>query len=221
MLKRARRLYRADLEHLDASVELVFSKLEADAEEFTTHIFVMSDHGESFGEGGSLSHGNRLTDVEIRIPAFIISPAVKAESRADVAGVIDVTPTVLSLAGIAQTGATLGGRDLSAQSDQASEAWGMTRTYQTESPRELRIDGKLHELQPYYFFVVDSGGGVHRGNQSLIVPASDTKRPPEGFKRKQLAARFAALEEQIRAVKRAEKLDPESEAALEALGYIP
>ena len=45
----------------------------------------------------NVSH--RLTDVEIRIPAFIISPAVDSGLRDDVAGAIDVMPTILDWLG--------------------------------------------------------------------------------------------------------------------------
>jgi arylsulfatase A-like enzyme len=67
---RAKRLYAKDVAYMDAALAHLLNRLETDSGRFETHIFVVSDHGESFGEGGSLAHGFRLSEEQIRVPAF-------------------------------------------------------------------------------------------------------------------------------------------------------
>ena len=74
---------------------------------------IAADHGESFGEGGAVAHGLRLTDEQIRVPLVILSPRVAAGVRGDVAGSVDVAATLLSLAGVESPGEPWSGaRDL-------------------------------------------------------------------------------------------------------------
>jgi arylsulfatase A-like enzyme len=198
LLARARYLYASDLAFLDAALERLFQRLDAQAGAFRTHVFVVSDHGESFGEGGSLAHGYRVTDVEIRVPAFAQSPDLAPGLREDVAGAVDVTPTLLSLAGLGARADALGGRDLSRRAGGGVQVWGMRKTWAEGVPHERRIDGRVYRLPDYVFFAVDARG-PHRA---------------EG-----LVARFAEFEAKLRAAQPAPALDPEAEAALEALGY--
>jgi len=218
LLERARYLYASDLTFLDAALERLFERLDAQAREFRTHVFVVSDHGESFGEGGSLAHGYRVTDVEIHVPAFALSPALAPGLREDVAGAIDVAPTLLALAGLGARADALGGRDLSRRPGGGAQVWGMRKTWADGVPSERRIDGRVYRLPDYVFFAVDALGEVYRGNAGglLATPAAAEPHQVEG-----LVARFAAFAAQLRAAQPAPELDPETEAALEALGYAP
>ena len=51
------------------------------------------------GCGFRSAHGYRLQEVEIRVPGLILSPKVAPGVRRDLAGTIDVAPTLLALAG--------------------------------------------------------------------------------------------------------------------------
>ncbi len=216
LLARARYLYASDLSFLDAALERLFERLDAQADEFRTHVFAVSDHGESFGEGGSLFHGYRVTDVEIRVPAFVLSPAMEPGLREDVAGAIDVAPTLLSLAGLGARADTLGGRDLSRRAGGGAQVWGMRKTWAEGVPHERRIDGRVYRLPDYVFFAVDALGAVYRGNAEGLLTAPPATDPRHA---ESLVARFAEFEARVRAAEPAPALDPETEAALEALGY--
>ncbi len=216
LLERARYLYDSDLSFLDAALERLFQRLDAQAGEFRTHVFVVSDHGESFGEEGSIFHGYRVTDVEIRVPAFVLSPAMEPGLREDVAGAVDVAPTLLALAGLDAQADAMGGRDLTRRAGGGSQVWGMRKTWAEGVPSEWRIDGRVYRLPDYVFFAVDALGAVYRGNAEglLTAPAATDPRQAEA-----LVARFAEFEARVRAAQPAPALDPEAEAALEALGY--
>jgi arylsulfatase A-like enzyme len=206
------RLYRADVEYLDRSLDTLLARLEADSDRFETHIVIVSDHGESLGEGGSLAHGNRLTAVEIRVPALILSPRVTPGVRQDVAGSIDVAPTLLAMAGLEPWG--LGGRDLSRPGSGSADAVGMRRTFRRPAPTELRLDGKEHVLPNLLFYAVDSSGRIRRGNAHGMLDASD-----DGDQ--DLLARFRAFETQLAGRETPGVLDPEVERGLRELGYVP
>jgi hypothetical protein len=94
----------------------------------------------------------------------------------------------------------------------------MRKTWADGVPSERRIDGRVYRLPDYVFFAVDALGEVYRGNAEGLLGALAAVEPRqvEG-----LVARFAAFEAQLRAAQPAPELDPETEAALEALGYAP
>jgi hypothetical protein len=69
-----------------------------------TAIFLTADHGESFGEHHSARHGSTLYDEQVRVPLYVRVPGVapRVESRA--VALIDVTATLLVLAGADTSG---------------------------------------------------------------------------------------------------------------------
>jgi arylsulfatase A-like enzyme len=63
-------------------------------------LFVLtSDHGEEFGEHGSLRHGRTLWDEQLRVPLLIHWPEGVRPPHASTAGLLDIPPTILSMAG--------------------------------------------------------------------------------------------------------------------------
>ena len=129
---RARELYDEDARSLDGWLERLFERLEKDAAAFDTHVVVTADHGESFGEDGSLAHGRRVTAGQIHVPLFILSPRAGAGLRRDVAGSVDVPRTLYRLAGIAVEAP---GRDLLVPVD-GGVAFGMRRRFAQHAARE-------------------------------------------------------------------------------------
>ena len=75
----------------------LLAQLDAQRNRFETHVLIVSDHGESLGEAGSLGHGFRLSDVEIHVPALLLSPRVAPGHRDDVAGSIDAGVSSLTV----------------------------------------------------------------------------------------------------------------------------
>jgi hypothetical protein len=201
---------------MDAALERLWSRLDRDAGLFDTHVVVVADHGESFGEDGSMGHGKRITSGQVHVPLFIVSPRLVPASRQDIAGSIDVAVTLYSLARVGETAP--GGRDLTLAAPRGG-AFGMRRTY-LQPHDDLRLDGKLHRLDFNLFYAVDGDGHLFTGNlQGLRDGASDTPRPQPDVERR-LKLLFGAFEKELTGTASGERMDPHTEEALRALGYV-
>jgi arylsulfatase A-like enzyme len=210
-LRRLRELYDLDVAHLDGWLERLFARLDAEPG-FETHVVVASDHGENLGEDGSIGHGDGLSEAEIRVPAFVLSPRAAPGVRDDVCGSVDVAATLLALAGVAAGDLDPRARDLTRPPPEPARlrAWGMRRTLAKKSS-ELRLDGRRHPLQPWLFYVAEPNGRIVRGDGRGVEPGGDGAG---------LAERFRELEARAGATLRSDPLDAESERALRELGYI-
>jgi arylsulfatase A-like enzyme len=99
----------AELAHIVALYEGELSALDAIIAPLLTHpatedalVIVTSDHGESFGHGYWFNHRDGLWDEISRVPLVIRGPGVpRAQRRAGVVGLVDVSPTVLDVVGLA------------------------------------------------------------------------------------------------------------------------
>jgi arylsulfatase A-like enzyme len=213
LLERARDLYAQDVAFLDAALDRLLTRLADDADRFETHVFVVADHGESFGEGGALGHGFRLSPEQIHVPAFVLSPDVSPGVRHEVASTIDVAPTLLSLAGVANDG--LQGRDLTRPSPGATRAFAMRKTFRRERGKEFNLDGR-RTLGGLLFGEIDSEGRIHLGNgDGLETNANDLDTPDA----ERIVERFQSFEEKLDLHPPVEPLDPEVQRGLDALGY--
>ena len=76
-------------------------------------VIVLADHGEELGEHGAFQHGNSLEDVVLHVPLVIHLPHDTRPARtvADLVSLIDLTPTLLDLVGVAPI-AGMDGRSL-------------------------------------------------------------------------------------------------------------
>lgn len=226
LLRRFRAAYEEDARFLDRELERLLARLDADAERYETHVVVASDHGESFGEGGAIAHGLRLTEEQIRVPLVILSPRLEPGNRPTVTGSVDVARTLLSLAGVESPGEPwsrardLAGGGSPGRADGSPArvgALGMRRTFGDRRVVELRTDGSRHPIEGLEFYVVDPEGAVFRGDGSGLeetppdVPETTARRVVE---------LFAAFEERVAAGGGPPSLDPEAERALRALGYV-
>jgi arylsulfatase A-like enzyme len=72
--KRVRAAYNRAITEADRKVGRLVSALEAAGELDRTWIYVTSDHGQSFGEGGNVYHGCGATDSVLRVPLWAIGP---------------------------------------------------------------------------------------------------------------------------------------------------
>ncbi|MFO0931298.1 MAG: sulfatase-like hydrolase/transferase [Planctomycetota bacterium] len=66
-----------------------------------TVVVVCSDHGEAFGEHGPLYHGRFLTPELVRSVLMVRAPGWPARDVPGTVGLVDVTPTLLDLCGVA------------------------------------------------------------------------------------------------------------------------
>lgn len=212
-LLRARAAYDLDVAYLDRELDLLFERLSA-AEGWTTHVVVATDHGESFGEHGSIGHGKRLTDEQLRVPAFILSPRAERGLDPTPAGSVDVAATLLALAGLPVLGE---GRDLTAPPkprQRPPSAAGMRRTF-AGTAVEVRTTGREVPLDGHLFYWVDPEGRFYRGNTGQV--SGPGARGDRGVELRSLFALFEAL---LTRASRDVPLDPETRKALEALGYV-
>ncbi len=100
-------IYFADTE-LGRFLRTLNRKFDADR----TLVVATSDHGESLGEHGELTHTLTVYDATQKIPLLIVGPGIPAGRVVDAqVRLVDVAPTLLRLAGLPALGRTTG-RDL-------------------------------------------------------------------------------------------------------------
>jgi arylsulfatase A-like enzyme len=95
--------YQCEVREADAAVQQIVVALERRALLDSTVLIVTSDHGESFGEAGFLTHSlNNEGDREAgqRVPLIVVLPDGPAASVDALVSGADVAPTVYDLAGI-------------------------------------------------------------------------------------------------------------------------
>ncbi|HEV8050033.1 MAG TPA: sulfatase-like hydrolase/transferase [Thermoplasmata archaeon] len=82
--RQVRAAYQRAITEADRKVGRLLDVLEAAGELDRTWVFVTSDHGQSFGEGGNVYHGCGATDSVLRVPLWAIAPpAAEAPKRVD------------------------------------------------------------------------------------------------------------------------------------------
>jgi len=94
-------LYDGEISYVDAQLGRLFEKLDDMGLASSTAIIFTSDHGEEFKDHGSMGHRNTLYEEVVRIPLIISLPGHLEEGQVieDPVSLVDVVPTVLSLAG--------------------------------------------------------------------------------------------------------------------------
>lgn len=90
------KLYIRELEYLDEQIGKFISDLEQRGYEDNIYI-ITADHGEQFGEHGSLGHPSALYDEQLRVP-LIINGLGKGVSN-DLIELRDIPPTILDMIG--------------------------------------------------------------------------------------------------------------------------
>ena len=97
----ARRLYFADMCHLDAQLGRVLDELENPHRAHGSYVLFVSDHGELLGDHGFYGKWGRHYDACIRIPLIIGGPGIPMASlRDDLVDLTDIAPTILEVAGV-------------------------------------------------------------------------------------------------------------------------
>lgn len=108
----AKARYDGGLRHLDAWVGALLDRFAESGLLERATIVVLSDHGEEFGEHGSVLHEKLYAPVT-RVPLIVRPPGGLAGGRVvhEVVQTLDVMPTLLALAGVSGP-TTMQGRDL-------------------------------------------------------------------------------------------------------------
>lgn len=112
----AKRAYLAGIQRTDRLVGGLVAWLGERGRLRDTLLVIVGDHGESFAQHGNRVHGNDIYREAVRVPLIVHGQGL-AEGRKDVTPVrmIDVPPTILSLAHVAAP-STMQGVDLSGSS---------------------------------------------------------------------------------------------------------
>lgn len=102
-IRYAESLYDGEIGYVDQQIAVLASALDGRACEPGCVIILLSDHGEEFGEHGSMEgHGWTVYDEVLRVPLIVRLPDGRAAgtSVSTQVALIDVAPTILELAGI-------------------------------------------------------------------------------------------------------------------------
>jgi choline-sulfatase len=184
--------------------------LEADE---STLVAVTADHGEALGEHGELTHGLFAYEAVLRVPLVLWAPGLAAAStagrRTDIAGHIDLLPTLLAAASV-ELLPGLPGRNLfagGAAEPLYFESLGSTLEFGSAPLRGiLEGEHKLIELPlPELYNVVADPGEQH----NLLT------------ERRDIAQRLAAeLPEESVWPPRRDTAAPAAEEPLRSLGYL-
>lgn len=107
-----RGLYTAEVEYVDKYVGLLLDKLKQVGLYDNSIVVIVADHGEDLFEHASsplmqkglyikpVGHGNAHWEQLVRVPFMIHYPGVKPRKVTGIASHVDVTPTILDLAGV-------------------------------------------------------------------------------------------------------------------------
>jgi arylsulfatase A-like enzyme len=99
-------LYDGEVDYLDVHLGAFLDHLRALGLYDDALIVLVADHGEEFHEHGGWWHGTTLYEEQIRVPIIMKPPAHGAAGlapgsrRAGLARLLDVTPTILAVAGV-------------------------------------------------------------------------------------------------------------------------
>lgn len=94
------REYEGAVRHADDAIGMLLGALDDKGLTERTVVIVTSDHGEAFGEHGNGHHGHDLFDESVRVPLLVAIPGRHREDVGHPVGLIDVAPTMLTLAGV-------------------------------------------------------------------------------------------------------------------------
>lgn len=104
--------YDGEIAYVDMQVSRLLAAAQSRPDAARLATLIMGDHGESLGDHGEETHGMLVFESAVRIPLIVRAPGLSPATRADPASLVDVLPTVLTLAGLPATG--LPGRSLTA-----------------------------------------------------------------------------------------------------------
>ena len=104
--------YDASLRSVDSEVDEFVRQLKSSGMWDRTVVIVTADHGELLGEHGLLGHTEGLYEPIVHVPLLIHVPGGAGKRISKLVERIDVTPTVLDLAGQDPRGNELQGRSL-------------------------------------------------------------------------------------------------------------
>lgn len=96
--------YDGEIQYVDQQIGRLFEYLKTHNLDRNLIVAVLGDHGESLGEHGEATHGYFVYNSTLKIPLILSYPGSPSGKKVDNAvASVDVTPTLLALAGIQDT----------------------------------------------------------------------------------------------------------------------
>ncbi|HXV64806.1 MAG TPA: sulfatase-like hydrolase/transferase, partial [Vicinamibacteria bacterium] len=209
--------YRGEVAYTDSLVGKLLDGIEERGLASRTLVVLTSDHGESLGQHGELTHGLFVYEATLRIPLILRFPGAPAGKRIPgLARILDVTPTILDLLGLPPL-RKAGGQSLVA-----------------------RIEGKplsepvayAETFVPRFHYGWSELRAVRRGRHKLVLAPRpelfDLEEDPEETRNlvEEEVALARSLEDELRELLNRESgpiepspVDTETRRKLEALGY--
>ena len=115
------RPYDAEISFADDQLGVLIDAIRSKGFIEDTLIAMTADHGESLGDHGERTHGFFLYDSTTRVPLILSSPTLKKERKANLAGTVDIAPTLCSLMGVPFKDTDFDGFDLFANSQESRQ----------------------------------------------------------------------------------------------------
>lgn len=211
--------YDAEIAATDAQVARLLDELRAEERLDDTLVVIVGDHGESLGEHQEQSHGFFIYEATVRIPLILAGPGIAARSVEDQVRIVDVPPTVLQVLGVPIPQVVQGVSLLPVLGGQRVDRLAFAETWY---PRYHYGWSELMAVRdgPYKFVLAP-----HRELYDLRVDPGETKNLAE-----EMPERAAAAERALKnllerttsaaAAKGPERVDPDVEERLRALGYV-
>ncbi len=209
------RLYDGEIAYMDEQIGVLLQKLPAAAD-----VVAVGDHGEMLGEHGELTHGLLLYRGVRRVPLILAGPGIPAGAvRNTLVRTVDVTPTLLSLAGVAPPADLDGQSLLPLPDDRASrrtysESFLPFFAYKWYPLRALAEDRRLYLQAPRPGLYAEDVPGAEEKDLAAAEPAA------AAHLRGTLAALLKARGEGLEPAVRADNvLSAEQRRQLASLGY--
>jgi arylsulfatase A-like enzyme len=222
-------LYDGDVRYADSELGRLIEALDEASSPARTIVVVTADHGEGLWDHGWLEHGVHLYEEAVRVPFVIrwrgrIAPGMRVPG---LVGLVDVLPSLLSLAGVRRDAPGMRGIDLGPALtlgraiDPDRRLFLQRRQYQTRELKGLRIAGPKWALRWRHWKLIH---GPEEGSELY-----DLERDPK--ERENAAESLPRVAEEMRSdleawaaeaagAAPAETLPEEVRARLRALGYV-
>ncbi|MDH3685567.1 MAG: sulfatase-like hydrolase/transferase, partial [Myxococcales bacterium] len=224
------RLYRGEIEYLDARFGELIAELERLGLYDDMVIALVSDHGEEFQEHGGWWHGTTLFEEQIHVPLLVKWAAGERgagpDERAHVARLIDVAPTLLARAG-ADIPRDMQGVDLAGDLTARSER---DKVHFAEEDHEGNV---LRAIRTEKWKLIEANAGNPRGlpEQSLYDVSRDRGELEDVYDQPGANGALPELKAHLEGQQKfaetnqvgsgeAASISKEEEDALRALGYI-
>ncbi len=215
--------YDSEIAYTDDCIGKVIKKLKDLDLYDSTLLIITSDHGESLGEHSEKSHGYFIYNSTLHVPLIIKIPkGPKGKRIDDLAGLVDIVPTVCSSLGI-PVGQHIQGRDLNAlflnESDSIEE-----RFLYCESLVSTKFG-----LNPFLGLVSNGWKYIHTSKPELYDLKKDFREKNNLYAQYTQQGRIMQdkLDWILKTYDRSQSdsgnkmvLDEESKKRLESLGYI-